>query len=74
MANNMKPFSFEEGLALQTKDLAGWRKILTPEAYERLEYRVRAMNFHQLDKDAADAGYDVCRGCTITQFVLEMLN
>ncbi len=65
---NKLPFSVSEGLATQEEHLAVWKTILKPEVFSELENQVQGINFHAHYKD----GYDVCRGDSINQLVLNI--
>jgi len=58
-------FTVKQGLAVQTKDLAVWKKLLKKHVYAALESSVNYENAHNCPRD----GYDVFRGSDITNLV-----
>lgn len=62
-----KKFTVLDGLHIQAEDLARWRKKLNAEVYTALKMEVDHKNF-DLSENAT--GYDVFRGQSLTEFVL----
>lgn len=56
-------FSIHDGLTLQSRDLAQWKKVLTAEAY--------AFVFAETTKNNTNAkdGYDILRGNSIHEII-----
>jgi hypothetical protein len=57
--------TIEEGLKIQADHLAEWKEVLKPEVYAKLEKIVLEKN-----KQPMKNGYEVCRGGSITEIVL----
>lgn len=72
------PFTWQDGLDLQSFDLRKWQRLLKPEAYEKLKTRVSnetADTFQwciQLRINSSQLGYYVPRGQKLTEIVLNM--
>lgn len=62
-------FTQTEGLAIQAADLAGWRKVLVPTVYAKLEARAKRVN---AALKPTQNGYAVWRGDELTQFVRDL--
>ena len=62
-------FSLGEGLRLQYEELARWRCILTPEAYNALADHCTEAN---IILPTGSDGYDVLRGDQLTSFVQKL--
>ena len=60
-----RPFTVEEGLKVQAKDLARWKTRLNDECYAALAKRVDHENRRRRHK----SGYDVFRGNDLSEFV-----
>jgi hypothetical protein len=58
-----KPFTIEEGIEVQTRQLDLWKTILIPEVYEALEEYTKRNN------NEAKSGYDIKRGTTLDFYV-----
>jgi len=58
-----KAFTVEDGIAIQASQLANWKTILIPEAYEALE------EYAQRNNDKAKDGFDICRGGDLTNYI-----
>lgn len=63
----MKAFTFEftveQGIRVQRQQLAEWKSVLRPEAYDALvEYATR-------DNARAKDGHDICRGTSLSGFI-----
>jgi hypothetical protein len=61
-------FSIQNALVFQKQDLARWERVLKPEVYEKIRLMTTAQNH------LAQTGYDICRGDSITYFVLNYNN
>lgn len=56
-------FTVEEGIVIQSEQLALWKRILVPEVYDALEeYATR--NNHK-----AESGIDICRGTSLDSYI-----
>ena len=58
-----KELTVEEGIAIQSEQLQGWKQLLKPEIYDWLEKRVTK------DNHLAKNGYNIVRGSLMTNFV-----
>lgn len=62
-------FRLEDGMRMQAYQLKWWKLILTKRAYGYLVAHVERLN--KKLKPRSD-GYDVARGCAITEYVTEL--
>jgi hypothetical protein len=58
-------FTIEAGIRVQSEQLAKYKKILKPEAYDRLERWALLSN----SRDGIRDGYDIQRGTDLDMFV-----
>jgi hypothetical protein len=58
-------FTVKQGLAVQAKNLAVWKKLLKKQVYAAVKRRVDYENANSCPRD----GYDVFRGSDITNLV-----
>lgn len=65
-------FTIEDGLKYQQVDLLQWKSILKTKVYNELERRVLEEN-KKLEY-SINSGYDVCRGSSIQNIVLNLIN
>ena len=56
-------FTIEDGIAIQTEQLAKWKTILIPEVYEALE------EYSKRNNHKATWGYDICRGNEMISYI-----
>lgn len=69
MAKKEKPFTVKQGLAIQARNMAFWKKLLKKKSYATLEEIVAKRNKARKARD----GYDVYRGSDISCAVENLL-
>jgi hypothetical protein len=62
-----EPFTVEDGLAIQAKQLAEWKTKLIPECYQALEDACKQQNNHPLERPVD--GYMIMRGTQLDAIV-----
>ncbi len=65
-----KQLSVEDGIKIQSEQLAGWERVLLPNVYAALEAWATEDNHHALMK----SGYDVVRGQDLDSYVQNYMN
>ena len=59
-----KPYTIEDAIEIQSKQLIEWRSVLSAEAYDMLCSFVKEHN------DKAESGYEICRGTMIYEILV----
>lgn len=59
----VKEFTVNDGIKVQTEQLFRWKSVLIPEVYDSLEEYAKRNN-HK-----AKTGYDICRGSELDCYV-----
>ena len=67
--NDTMKFTYQDGLNIQSQDLAKWKKKLNAECFDALRLHCLAFNANQTPSEKVD-GLKVFRGQDLTEFVL----
>lgn len=59
-------FTIQNGIDIQTEQLNKWKALLKPKVYNQVQKLVTKNN------DKATTGYDICRGDSITEIILNL--
>lgn len=59
-----KPYTIQDAIDIQNKQLLEWKSVLTEEAYNRLCILTRLHN------NKAENGYEICRGTMIYEILV----
>ena len=67
--NDVLPFTLEDGLNVQLKQLNRWKRVLNDTTFRQLHNKCKEENQMLMEQTEKPNGYDVWRGTNMDQFI-----